>query len=522
MFDRLPHVLSTAAMREADRRTIELFGIPGFTLMESAGRRAAEVAYSMLETPRAGRVVCLCGKGNNGGDGFVIARVLQQAGVKVDVCLVGNPDDLTADSAANRMLAVQIAEHEQGFGLVLYRDRRTLSRLEGADLYVDALLGTGLSSNVREPVSEIISWLNSLDTRVLAVDVPSGLASDSGKTLGAVVRATRTVTMGAYKSGLLVGDGPDVCGPITVAEIGIPRFILDELARSEGSGRFCRPEYIRSLLPHRDRRSHKYASGPTVIFGGSPDFPGAPVLAANAASRIGSGYVVAVCPPEIGHLLSRKLTEVPVIAWLTINGAMDIEGTLARIGNRWTKARSVLIGPGLGRDEGAAGLVKGLLERSERAVVDADGLFALIGEREFVRSRSSGQWVFTPHEGEFTKLYETEDSGENRVRAAQQFSREWNVVLLLKGMPSLTAAPDGRTLINDTGNPAAATAGTGDVLAGMVAGLQAQGLDSFEAAAAAIHLGGAIADTYAASRAPESMIASDVLFLIPDVLADSY
>ncbi len=508
-------------MREADRLTIETFGIPGFTLMESAGRKAAEVARSMLDTPRSARVVCLCGKGNNGGDGFVIARVLQQMGVRVDLCLIGNPDDLTDDAAANHKLASKIAEKESGLRIITFHDKQTLAELEGANLYVDALLGTGLSSDVRAPVAGVVAWLNSLRAPVLSVDLPSGLASESGKTFGCVVKATRTVTMGAYKTGLLVGDGPDVSGEVEVAEIGIPRFVLDRLASGEGSSRYCRPEYVRGLIPSRRRSAHKFTSGPTVIFGGSADFPGAPVLAANAAARIGSGYVVVVCPPEIGNLLSEKLTEVLVIPWLVQNNRTDIEGTLAQIGNRWDKARSVLIGPGLGRDESVASLVMGLLQRSERAVVDADALFALVGQNEFVRSHSSGQWVFTPHAGEFKRLCEIENIDENPVRSAQQFASRWNVVLLLKGLPSITAAPDGRTVINDTGNPAVATAGTGDVLAGMVAGLQAQGLDSFEAAVAAIHLGGVIADTYAASHAPSSMIASDVLSLIPDVFTDS-
>lgn len=507
-------------MREADRRTIESFGVPGFTLMESAGRAAADVALSMLTDRLLDRVVCLCGKGNNGGDGFVIARTLSQHGVHVDVCLVGDSNQLTEDAARNHGLVVELAEKVSNLRVVAYSGLEALETLTGAALYVDALLGTGLSSDVRDPLTGVISWLNLQKAPILSVDLPSGLDSDDGRIMGIAVEATRTVTFGAYKTGLLIGDGPDITGSVQVAEMGIPRFILDELVTEPGSARVCDRDYVRELLPERTRQSHKYASGPTILFGGSDQFPGAPTLAATAAARVGSGYVVSVCPPSIGSILAEKLTEIPVMPWISDDSGPDLDATIDQLGNRWEKARSVLVGPGLGRESATMQFVLDILRVSPNAVVDADGLYALIGQTDFVRDHSNGRWILTPHAGEFRRLCGDAVNLDNPVEAARAFAREWNVVLLLKGLPSVTAAPDGRVMINDTGNPAVATAGSGDVLAGMVAGLVARGIEPFEAATAAIHIGGAIADLYARDHAMESMMASDILRMIPDNLSD--
>lgn len=525
MIDLLPPILNAAEMREADRRTIESLGIPSFTLMELAGRAVADEAMLMVDENSPARIVCLCGKGNNGGDGFVAARVLQQYGMQIDVCLVSDPSDLTGDASSHFVLLTRIAEAEEGIQIKCIDNVEGVRGFAGPELYIDALLGTGLSSEVRKPLSGIVDWLNEQKTPVLAVDLPSGLHSDDGRVLGRAVRADITVTMGALKSGLLIGDGPDYSGAVVVADIGIPHHVLDEVFENGDSTRLCQEEYVHGLIPERPRDSHKYTTGPTLVFGGSADFIGALALSATAAARIGSGYVIAICPESISDLLAEKLTEIPVSSIGQSGAEWDFDGTLTQLGTRWEKARALLVGPGLGRDPETKALVMGVLDRATApVVVDADGLFALIGEKDFVRENANAQWVFTPHAGEFARFGGADNVTESAmpVRAARAFAKEWNVVVLMKGMPSVTAAPDGRVIINNTGNPAAATAGSGDVLSGMVAGLIAQGLDSFQAAVAAVHIGGAIADHYASTRAVNSMMASDVLSMIPDYLSNRF
>lgn len=508
-------------MREADRRAIEELGIPGFTLMEVAGRAVAEEAMFMLDEEDPGITICLCGKGNNGGDGFVAARVLHQAGIDVDVCLTSDPENLVGNAKAHFDLLEQIVAKEDGLRILRSDELDSLDSLSGGDLYIDALLGTGISNQIREPVAGVIDWLNQQTVPVLAVDLPSGLDADTGRVLGRAVRADVTVTMAAIKSGLLVGDGPDYAGAVLVAEIGIPHHILDEVSTDDGRIRLCQREYVTALLPSRARNAHKYATGPTIVIGGSENFTGAPVLAATAAARIGSGYVGVVCPDEIAPILSEKLTEIPV-APLRRNGAnWNVEQMISDLGNRWVKAKSLLIGPGLGRDPVAKELVVEVLKQvSMPVVIDADGLFALIDEKEFVRTNAHGKWIFTPHSGEFELLCKNggHSINESPIRAARAFATEWKVIVLLKGMPSVTAAPNGDVIINDTGNPAAATAGSGDVLSGMVAGLLAQGLSPLEAATAGIHIGGALADKYALEHSMSSMMAGDLLAMIPDFL----
>lgn len=522
-------------MRKADRRTIEEIGIPGFTLMEVAGRAVAEEAMFMLDEEYQGKTICLCGKGNNGGDGFVAARVLHQAGVEVDVCLITDPESLVGDAKAHFDLLNLIRVKEEGLRIFRLDEFETVDSLSGGDLYVDALLGTGISNAIREPFAGVIDWLNKQNVPVLAVDLPSGLDADNGRVLGTAVRADVTVSMAAIKSGLVIGDGPDYAGVVLVADIGIPHHILEEVSAENGPTHFCQEEYVQSLLPSRSRKAHKYATGPTIIVGGSNNFSGAPVLAATASARIGSSYVGVVCPEEIAPVLSEKLTEIPVTPLRPRGGTWNVDQMISDLGNRWVKAKSLLIGPGLGREPEVKELVLEVLRRANMpAVIDADGLFALIGEKEFVKSNSDGRWIFTPHSGEFGLLCENEkragDLATNRaadpetdqspIQMARAFAKEWNVVVLLKGMPSVTAAPDGEVIVNDTGNPAAATAGSGDVLSGIVAGLLAQGLLPMDAAAAGIHIGGALADKYAQDSSMNSMMAGDIIAMIPDFLTN--
>jgi len=509
-----PPLLTADAMQAADRYTIEEYGLPGFTLMESAGRGCAEsirTEYGPLEDEA---VVVLCGKGNNGGDGLVVARRLCAVGARVHVVLTSAPDALRDDPSRN--LALLRALREEGVG-----ERLTVESLDtlGAlaetanrlapRLYVDALLGTGLTSDLREPVRSVVEWVNDRPAPVVAIDVPTGLHSDTGAVLGAAVRAERTVTMAAPKGGLYVGDGPRHAGQVSVVDIGIPAFVLDRAAERPGCARLTTDAAVRSWWPARPADAYKYSVGTALVVGGSRRFVGAPAMAAAAAARSGAGYVTCACPAPVQSTLAGADPSVP-----TLSLPADEEGQVSPDGVetvREQRADALLVGPGLGRAPGPRRFVHRLLEGTDRPlVIDADGLNALADAEADWTEHAAPDWILTPHEGEFRRLAGDVDLTD-RVRTVQAHARRWGVVLLLKGSPSIVAAPDGRTYVGSTGTPALATAGTGDVLAGQCVGLLAQGLDPVEAAAAALHLGGAAARRYAATRDARTLTAPDLV-----------
>jgi len=425
----------------------------------------------------------------------------------VDVLLTAEPPD-DGDARMNLDLLRRLVEQAPDTPL---RFVETIA--DNVDLIVDALLGTGLSSDVRSPMDDVIRSMNDAGVPVLAVDIPSGLDADTGAVLGIAVRADVTVTMGALKAGLLLDAGPDLTGDVVVADIGIPDFVLESLAAEPGCARLSSDAFVAAHLHPRTRADHKYTSGPTIVAGGSEGFVGAPVLSATGAARVGSGYVNVYAPPAVTELLQRKLAEIPVTAWSGDGPETDLD-------TRWTKAKALLVGPGMGRSEEVTQRVRMLLDAFPGpAVVDADGLFALADARKWVHKRAGGRWVFTPHEGERARMTTTNAPEESRIQTARRFARDWNVVLLLKGQPSITAAPDGRVVVNATGHPAAGTAGSGDVLAGMVAGLLAQGLEPFDAAVCAIHLGGLAVEDAVATGASRSLMASDILTALPRILS---
>ena len=522
----LEPLLTAGAMREADRRTIEAFGIPSFTLMESAGRAAAE-RIARHYGPMQGRTVaCFCGKGNNGGDGFVVARVLLGRGARLRVIATGAPEALSEDAAQNWSLLQKLAEHHSEDRLALhhFEDARRLSTFAPADLHVDALLGTGLSSDLRGDVAEIVGWLNRQGQPAVALDVPTGLHSDTGALLGDAVRAERTYTMAALKPGLLIGDGPEVAGSVEVLEIGIPDVVLHAALDEHGGAWRAGDAAVRAWLPRRAHDAYKYSVGLALVVAGSPGLTGAPTMSALAAARSGAGYVVCACAESLQPTLSTKLTEVTSVALPeTSDGGIDPEGALEALAERLEKAQAVLVGPGLGRHPETQRFIRALLRRtSVPVVIDADGLNALAGHTDEMAEHAAGRWVLTPHAGEFKRLAGGDVDLADRLAVVREHARRWRSVLVLKGMPSLVGCPDGTVYVNGTGGPALATAGTGDVLAGMCTGLLAQGMAPERAAVAALHLGGASADRYATRRAARTLLATDLLEELPLVLHERF
>ena len=518
LFASLPVVLTPSEMAAADTVTISEAGINGFTLMETAGRALAECAKSIVAIPEGlqlpgSHISVFCGTGNNGGDGFVAARVLQQSGYPVHVFVVGDVNKMSDDTRAH------FASMEFAFAnglpesdcLSIDGDLPEWSDLPGfpgSELIVDALIGTGLHSDVRGTAANVIDAINEHSAQVVSADIPSGLSGLTGKVLGNAVRADWTVTMGALKRGLLIGTGPYHSGTIIVAQIGISEHSIQSVQSDSEHVRLMTPEFAEYCRPERTFESSKYTSGPAAVVGGSSNYTGAPVLAATAAARIGSGYVQCFCPPEIETILKEKLTEITVTPW-----------TMPLSESGLSRARAVLVGPGLGREQDVQRYIMELLtfvseSEHNKAVIDADGLAAITDHKDQISKWSDGNWILTPHAGELRFLGESYESGESVIDSALRVARKWNCVVLLKGFPSITAAPDGRVIINDSTLAAAATAGTGDVLAGIVAGLVAQNVLPFEAAASGIQIAASLAEVYCRENRGSSMMASDLLIAL--------
>ncbi len=508
-------------MREADRLTMETYGLPGFTLMETAGRGAAACIEARYGPMPGKKVVVCCGKGNNGGDGLVVARVLYERGATVHVILTGRPEELTDAAARNLVLLQTLLRHDADGRLTIADPEAFVpsAPLPGADLYVDALLGTGLTHTLREPLRTLVNRMNACTGPIVALDLPTGLHTDTGGVLGTAVRADLTLTMGALKKGILLGRGPLHAGHVAVVDIGIPAFVLDRVMRQAGCALRPTDAAIRAWLPERAHDAHKYSAGLALVVAGSPGLTGAPVMAATAAARIGSGYVVCAAPASVQPLLATRFTEVATLALPEDDDGLRPREALDALAPRLDGARALLVGPGLGRQPGTAAFVRTLLAHTDHPVViDADGLNALAGHTGLLTEHAGGRWILTPHAGEFKRLAGEDVDLTDRVLVAAAYARRWHCVLLLKGMPSVVGCPDGRVFLNATGNPALATAGTGDVLAGLCAGLLARGMPPDRAAVCALHLGGAAADRYVRDQSPHTMVATDLLRQLPHVL----
>ncbi len=522
-------VLTASAMRSADAFTIDDFGISGFTLMESAGRGTALRIDACCGPVDGQRINVYCGKGNNGGDGFVVARYLFDRGAILRVITVGDPDAMSGDAASQFRLLQKLNDRDP-------EDRLTLAHYEGtspipaADIHVDALLGTGLTSDLREPILSLVRSINGMAGMKVAVDVPTGLHTDLGRPLGDAFRAYFTFTMGARKTGHCLNEGKDLCGRVEVIDIGIPHFALHEPVETGRSGCawLATDDAVRSWLPERSHDANKYSVGLALVIAGSAGMTGAPVMAATSAARAGAGYVVCACDERIESVLSVKLTEVTTIPLPASVAGLDPDGAMQAVGGRLDKAAAGLIGCGLGRAKDTQEFVRSFLSDVDLPmVVDADGLNALAGHTDLISRRADGRWILTPHMGEFRRLAgeELEETGldaDDRLGLAQHFARAWNCVLLLKGLPSIVASPHGTAWINATGNAGLAAAGTGDVLAGLCAGLLAQGMAPVHAAVAALHIGGAAADRFAEHRAARSMQAMDLADQVPYVMKQRF
>lgn len=482
-------LLTPTEMARADALAAEA-GVPSLTLMENAGRAVAEAIIKRF-SPR--RTLVLCGPGNNGGDGFVVARLLSEAGWKVDLALYGAADRLTGDAAANS---------KRWQGKILPAEPVLIAT---ADLIVDALFGAGLDRDITGPLADIVTAMDRSPARIVAIDTPSGLDGATGEVHGIAASADLTVTFFRKKPGHLLEPGRGFCGELVLADIGIPGLVLEKIGAKAYANE---PDLWRVPLPVAS--GHKYNRGHCVVWSGDELHAGAARLCAYGALRAGAG-LVSLAGTRAALLVHAA--QVTALMLREADNAAALSGLLAD-----ERLNALVIGPAAGISEATRDTVRAGLGSGAAVVIDADGLSSFETDMAMLASdiaaRAGRPVVMTPHEGEFARLFP--DISGNKLVRARAAAERMGAVVLLKGPDTVIAAPDGRAAINTNAPPTLATAGSGDVLSGIIGGLLAAGMDGFEAAAAGAWIHGAAANKFGGP----GLIAEDLPGLIPDVLLD--
>ncbi len=551
-------VASAKEMQKIDRLAIKEYGIAGTILMERAGLAVVEKINELFLEHRtqstehrlrttdnppippllkggAGGIIILCGSGNNGGDGLVVARILHNQGRDVMVFLSAKPEDLKGDAKINYYTAVK-------FGVKIYPINKFLTRnlqlVTCNFIIIDALLGTGLNKDVRAPLSDAIKRVNKLKCPVISIDISSGISSDSGQIMGCAVRSQYTVTFGLPKRGHLLYPGAEYTGKLYIEDIGFPQ---DLLKSEDIKVNLIEKSDAMKLIPERPRYSHKGTYGHVLLIAGSKGKTGAAFMSAKACLRTGAGLVTLGVPESLMNVFQSRVTEEMVLPLPDKgNGTLSYKAVDSILKFLNKKINVLAIGPGISVDDEISKLVRALITESKvPLIIDADGINAIAG-RTNVLKKSRVPVILTPHPGEMIRLLgqntpsltlpprgggqgwggdsqlQTEIE-KDRINTAISFAKKTKSYLVLKGMPTVIAMPEGNAFINSTGNAGMATAGTGDVLTGMISAFLAQGLAPQDASMLGVYMHGLIGDIVAQKKGEHSLIASDIINAIPAV-----
>lgn len=510
----LPLVVTAKEMADMDRKTIEEVGVPGMVLMENAGREIVAVIKQLLGDVSGKKVVVLCGKGNNGGDGYVVARYLTTMGAHMQILLFGEHNEAKGDAGRNLQILETLG---QSVYEITSWEHDTV--LAGAHLVVDALLGTGVEGPLKGRIGDAVAAINKADAPAVSIDLPTGMETDTGAVHGECVNATATVTMAFLKRGLLFSPAREHAGKVYVADIGIPRKVVDE---SSVKCYQLNADYIAKVLPGRAPNTFKNQCGQVLTVAGSVGLTGAAVLSSEATLRAGAGMAILGLPKSVNAIAEEKLTEVMTLPLPETDEQSISFEAKQQIAEKFAWANVVAMGPGLTTHADSVKLVKWILQHFDKPIVmDADALNSMKDETDLLR-KTKAPLILTPHPGELSRLINksSKEIVANPVDIARETARNLNVVLILKGAPTVIAAPDGAVFINSTGNPGLATAGVGDVLTGVVAGLAAQGLSPLDSALAGVYLHGRAGDIAAANMGRVGLIAGDVLKNLPFALKE--
>ncbi|MDI6744267.1 MAG: NAD(P)H-hydrate epimerase [Thermodesulfovibrionales bacterium] len=535
-------VVTAEEMREIDKITIKNYGISGTVLMERAG---LAVGVKIRELYERRKVIVLSGGGNNGGDGIVAARNLHEWGWHVKIIIISKENKLSPDCLKQYKTAKKAGV------AIEFRDYITGKDLHGA-LVIDAILGTGLSKNIIGKTAEIIAFINASDSPVISVDIPSGISSDTGLIMGEAVRADYTITFGVPKRGHLLYPGAEYTGGLFVEDIGFPEELLyAEKLKTE----LIEKRDVSLLIPERLRYSHKGNYGHVLVIAGSRGKTGAAFMCAKACLRAGAGLVTIGVPESLVDVFQSRVTEEMTLPLPDKgDGTVSSKASEKILQFLFEKADVFAIGPGISVTDDTKKLVKKLLLNSTApAVIDADAINALEGNKEVLK-KAKAPIILTPHIGEMARLLQesapppippprrhgrlAEERGgrvkegvkaltselqpkieKDRINTSIEFAKETGTYLVLKGVPTIIAEPEGHAFINPTGNPGMASAGVGDVLTGMVAGFLGQGLNPLEASILGVYMHGLAGDAAAKNKGEHSLIASDIIDALPEAFS---
>ena len=511
-------ILNTQQMREADRQTIDEIGLPSIVLMENAGRQAVAAMEAAFDDLASSKVGVLCGRGNNGGDGFVVARTLAQRGIEATVFLLGSVADVRGDARTNLEILGRV-----GLTVVEVTTAQEwelhFSEISECDLIVDAIVGTGFHGPLTGLLETVVADVNELGVPVVAIDLPTGVSADSHELDGEAIEASMTVTLAAPKIPLILPPADAYGGDLVIADIGIPASVIEEL---EGPWlELLTRERMRELVPARAADSHKGDFGRVLVIAGSLGRTGAAHLSALGALRSGAGLVTIAtprsCVPTIAAMMPEYMTEpleetaAGTIDFSAVDRVLDL------------KADIIAIGPGLGQDPSTAAFVQAIVERSGAPLIlDADALNAFAGDPERLTGRDGVDVIITPHPGEMARLLNlsVEQVQADRLQHARDFAASHRVHVVLKGHRTIIAGPEGRSFVNLTGNAGMATGGTGDLLTGMIAAWFAQILDPEGACKLAVYLHGTAGDLAEADEGDVALLPGDIAARIGDAVME--
>ena len=507
---------STKQIRDIDNYAINKIGIPGLVLMENASREIFQKINERIEHLTSPKIGFVCGKGNSGRDGFAEARHFSNAGYEVVVVYLGNEKEMSTDCRFNYNVLKKLSVGNKRVQFKKYISSSSLTTLKECDIIFDALLGSGTKGKLREPYPSIINYLNKLDTFKVAIDIPTGLDTDTGFSEKAF-NADVTITLGELKKGLFFGDGYVHSGEVEKGGIGIPDSFYDRFTPTEF---LIEPEDVISSLPVKAKNIHKYSAGKVLTIAGSGSLPGAAVLTSTSALKIGAGASILAFPKSIRDLVHKKLGEVVVKTYDDSGREYFSEVNLRELNERVKWADVIAIGPGLGRDKQTQKAVLSFIKKykNKKIVIDADAVFALGKDR--YRKLNLKNCILTPHHAEFSNLMgiSISELRKDILKYGKAFVKKTGAYLVIKGAPTIIFTPYGDALINTTGNPALAKFGTGDVLTGFLAGLLSQQINKEKAVVSAVYLHSLAADLLAAKRTKLDILASDIQNYVPQTI----
>lgn len=501
-------VVTAQEMAEIDKLTIEKYGVPSLVLME---RAALSVAKHIIPLGLKNLII-LAGPGNNGGDGVAVGRILKNRGFNIKIFQLF-PDDKLSNDCKKQL---EIAEK---YGISLFKRYPTKKELSEAEVIVDALFGTGLKKKIEGDLAKLINLINSLNKTVIAIDIPSGVSSDSGEILGIAIKASLTVTFGLPKRGHLLFPGREFVGKLSIEDIGFPK----ELTESEKlKVSLITKDFVLSLIPPRPFYSHKGTYGHVLVIAGSIGKTGAALMCAKSTLRTGSGLLTMAVPSSLKEVFQSRVLEEMILP-LPCNTQTLSKDAIKKIDEFINeKADVVAFGPGVGVNEDTEEILKFLLNHCHvPIVIDADGITLLSNIKDLLKN-AKAKTVITPHPGELSRLIgvPVREIEKNRIDIAQNVAKELNTIVVLKGVPTIISEPEGTTFINNTGNPGMATGGTGDVLTGIIASLIGQNLSPFYSSVLGVYIHGLSGDLAAKYRGNHGLIAGDLIDNLPQAIKE--